>query len=60
MPPKKRKVQLAAARNSKALKANNAANETWLRIISDDDELSDCHNSDDNWHNELMMNLKII
>ena len=46
MPPKRRKVQLAAARKNKALK--NAINKT---LLNDDDELlSDCYNSDDNWH----------
>ena len=46
MPPKRRKVQLAAARKNKALK--NAINET---LLNDDDELlSDCYNSDDDWH----------
>ena len=54
MPPKRRKVQLAAARKNKALK--NAINET---LLNDDDELlSDCYNSDDNWHDvELENNL---
>jgi len=46
MPPKRRKVQLAAAQKIKALK--NATNET---LLNDDDELlSDCYNSDDDWH----------
>ena len=57
MPPKRRKVQLAAARKNKALK--NAINET---LLNDDDELlSDCYNSDDNWHDvELENNLDQI
>ena len=43
MPPKRRKVQLAAARKNKTLK--NAINET---LLNDDDELlSDCYNSHD-------------
>jgi hypothetical protein len=67
MPPKKRKVQLAAARNSKVLKAKNVINETWSVInetwlnSDSDDELSDCHNSDDDWHDgELENNLNQI
>ncbi len=58
MPPKKRKVQLAAARNSKALKAKNATNDAWLRIINsdDDNELSDYHDSDDDWHDDELEN----
>ena len=58
MPPKKQKVQLAAARNSKSLKAKNVANKTWFRIIDDDDdnELSDCYNSDDDWHDDEFEN----
>src|ERR1044072_1083817 len=58
MSPKKRKVQLAAARNSKALKARNATNEAWLTIIDsdNDNELSDYHDSDDNWHNDKLEN----
>lgn len=57
MPPKRRKVQLAAARKNKALK--NAINET---LLNDDDELlSDCYNSDDDWHDvELENNLDQI
>ena len=57
MPPKRRKVQLAAARKNKALK--NAINKT---LLNDDDELlSDCYNSDDNWHDvELENNLDQI
>ena len=57
MPPKRRKVQLAATRKNKALK--NAINET---LLNDDDELlSDCYNSDDNWHDvELENNLDQI
>ena len=61
MPQKKRKAQLAAARNNKALKAKNAINETWLLSIDDDDELSDCYNSDDDWYDcELEDNLNQI
>ena len=54
MPPKRRKVQLAAARKIKALK--NATNET---LLNDDDELlPDCYNSDDDLHDvELENNL---
>ena len=55
---KKRKVQLAAIWSSKALKAKNTANEIWSKIISsdDDNELSDCHNSDDDWHDDEFEN----
>jgi hypothetical protein len=57
MPPKRRKVHLAAARNSKALKANNSTNEALFEIINnDDDELSDCHYSDDDWHDDEFEN----
>lgn len=58
MPQKKRKVQLAAARKSKALKAKNETNEAWLRIISsdDDNELSDYHDSDDDWYDDELEN----
>src|SRR5438128_10616420 len=56
MPPKSRKVQLAAARKNKALK--NAINET---LLNDDELLSDCYNSDDDWHDvELENNLDQI
>ena len=57
MPPKRRKVQLAAARKNKALK--NAINET---LLNDDDELLlYCYNSDDDWHDvELENNLDQI
>jgi len=57
MPPKRRKVQLAAARKNKALKY--AINET---LLNDDDELlSDCYNFDDDWHDvELENNLNQI
>ena len=57
MPPKTRKVQLAAARNSKALKKKNA---TLLIASYDKDELSDCYNLDDDWHNDKFENLKQI
>ena len=57
MPPKIRKVQLTAARNSKALKKKNA---TLLIASCDEDELSDCHDSDDDWHNDEFENLKQI
>jgi len=57
MPPKTRKVQLAAARNSKALKKKNA---TLLIASCDKDELSDCHDLDDDWHNDEFKNLKQI
>ena len=67
MPPKKWKVQLATARNSKVLKAKNVINETWSEInetwlnSDSDDELSDCHNSDNDWHDgELENNLNQI
>src|SRR5205809_5751447 len=60
MPPKTRKVQLAVARNSKALKAKNVIDKTLLIANSDDDELSDCHDSDDDWHNDEFENLKQI
>ena len=45
------------------LKAKNATNDAWLRIINsdDDNELSDYHDSDDNWYdNELENNLNKI
>ena len=53
MPPKKRKAQLAVARN---IKAKNAINETQLTIINSDDDnkLSDYHDSDDNWHDNKL------
>ena len=57
MSPKGRKVQLAAAQNSKTLKANNIANEAQFEIINNDnDELSDCHYSDDDWHDDEFEN----
>ncbi len=58
MSPKKWKVQLAATWNSKALKARNATNEAWLMIIDNDNdnELSDYHDSDDNWHDNKFEN----
>ena len=40
MPPKTRKVQLAAALNSKALKAKNVIDKTLLIANSNDYELS--------------------
>ena len=57
MPPKRWKVQLAAARKIKALK--NATNET---LLNDDDELlSDCYNSDDDLYDvELENNLNHV
>ena len=58
MSPKKWKVQLAATWNSKALKARNATNEAWLMIIDNDNdnELSDYHDSNDNWHDDKLKN----
>jgi len=56
MPPKRRKVQLAAARKNKALK--NTINET---LLNNEELLSDCYNSDDDWHDvELENNLDQI
>ncbi len=46
-----------AARNSKALKKKNA---TLLIANCDEDELSDCHDSDDDWYNDEFENLKQI
>ncbi|CAG8725400.1 10475_t:CDS:2, partial [Funneliformis caledonium] len=56
MPPKTRKVQLAVARNSKALKKNA----TLLIANCDENKLSDCHDLDDDWHNDEFENLKQI
>ncbi len=55
---KKWKIQLAAAWNSKALKARNTTNETWLTIIDNDNDndLSDYHDFDDNWHDDKLEN----
>src|SRR6185312_15823059 len=61
MPPKRRKVQLAAARKNKALK--NAINETLLNDDDDDDDelYQIVIISDDDWHDvELENNLDQI
>ncbi|GES82983.1 hypothetical protein RCL_jg27849.t1 [Rhizophagus clarus] len=43
---------------TKALKAKNVTNGTWLRIINSDDdgELSDYHDFDDDWHDDELEN----